>query len=1156
MTDAVNHQEVSLGGDNLENVAPEIIAQLVTLCEQVGDFIGISMLDGTLVYQNRAGRDLLGLPATGGLEQFRIVDFLELHERDEFLKTITKRLLSAGSWEGESYLQSLSGRRFPVWQRVVLLVDDAGAPKYVASIGRDMTAVLQARAEVERGITAAQLARDERNHSESLLLSVVRDAPIAIYGCDESGAVLFWNATAEELFGYTARQVIGSRPPHFGTAEVEAQFNDGLRRVFTGETIRGLSGSRVRQDGTVVEVELAAAPLRNRTGEVVASISIMADVTSRNAATAALRSNEQLLNLLVTASSDAISIVEADGTLRYSSPVADRILGYPAGGSPLGINAFELVDHQDRDAMVAMFEGFRQNSGIQNPTELRLLKADGSPIWVEIVANNLLSDPDVCGIVLSTRDITDRKASQSALAMSEAALSESESRYRGIVEDQTELVCRYLPDTTLTFVNAAFASYYGRSASDLVGTKLLDVFEPHERPAELARLQSFGKDFVVTTLEDWEPRHDGAWRWYQWTDRAFLDDAGTVIEFQSVGHDIHERRLAERSLTLQAEILGMVAKGSPLDETLLRIAAIAESESTSWRCSVMLVNELGQLVTVGAPSMPLGFADRLGAVPIAEGSGTCGTAAARREVVMTEDVMVDASWLAFRELALAYGIRSVWSTPLLESATGVVLGTLAIYGRDVGSPTAEHIRFVESLCRVAEIAIERKRFEDRLAHDSVTDPLTGLPNRTLLIDRMNIALARAQRSRGEVAVLFLDLDGFKVVNDSLGHAAGDQLLVALAQRLAGVLRPGDTVARFGGDEFIVLCEDLPLGFGRSMAVEIAERLLDVFSKSFPLHGSDVFLRASIGIALSGSGDGRTEDLLRDADAAMYQAKELGKGRWIIFDETLRQRAVSEHETFNALHHALERGELRVHYQPLVTLRDGRWRGAEALVRWQHPERGLVGPADFIGLAEQSDLIIQIGEWVLSQAAEFVRSAPKDFVMSVNLSGRQLVLPDLVARVSAILDRAGIDPAQICLEITESVLMADADGAVSKIDGLKALGVKLAIDDFGTGYSSLAYLKRFRVDTVKIDRSFVAGLGSDAEDLAIVTAVISMAQALGLSVLAEGVENATQQRVLQQLGCTFAQGFLFSRAVPSPAGGFPAWVAMGVQAEGGSDSQTA
>jgi diguanylate cyclase (GGDEF)-like protein len=373
-----------------------------------------------------------------------------------------------------------------------------------------------------------------------------------------------------------------------------------------------------------------------------------------------------------------------------------------------------------------------------------------------------------------------------------------------------------------------------------------------------------------------------------------------------------------------------------------------------------------------------------------------------------------------------------------------------------------------------------------------------------------------------------------VVNDSLGHAIGDQLLVAIAERLKLVVRPSDTIARFGGDEFVVLCEDLET---RDDATAVAERVNNVISGPFTVQDAEVFVGVSIGIAFPTDNEADPGNLIRDADAAMYRAKEKGRARWEVFDNAMRASAVDRLDIENALRRAQERRELRVFYQPIISLESGRIDGVEALLRWEHPERGLLLPGDFIHVAEETGLIVPIGAWVLDQACRQVMrwqaSMPElgRLRVSVNLSGRQLGHPKLVTDVREILVETHIDPSQVELEITESVLMDDVEMSEDTLRQLKKLGVKLVVDDFGTGYSSLSYLRRFPVDVLKVDRSFVDGLGSDPSDSAIVTAIVTLAHTLGLSAVAEGVETVDHLAELRRLHCDMAQGFHMARPAP-------------------------
>jgi diguanylate cyclase (GGDEF)-like protein len=436
------------------------------------------------------------------------------------------------------------------------------------------------------------------------------------------------------------------------------------------------------------------------------------------------------------------------------------------------------------------------------------------------------------------------------------------------------------------------------------------------------------------------------------------------------------------------------------------------------------------------------------------------------------------------------------------------------------------------LSRAVRYAVERKRSEIELAHLALHDPLTALPNRTLFLDRFTVSLDRSRRTGAPVAVLFLDVDSFKLINDSLGHPAGDELLRVLADRFRRMLRPMDTVARFGGDEFTFLFEQLE---GEREAVLIAERISHSASLPLSLGDGETTVTVSIGIAMVTDPSVAPDHVIRDADTAMYRAKELGGSRFELFDESSRQRAMERIELEGALRLAVERSELRVHYQPRVSLNGITGLvGFEALVRWEHPQRGLIEPSEFISVAEETGLIVPIGEWVLEQALSQVRrwrQARPEMTISVNLSSRQLQDPGLAARLAAATDESGADPGVVCLEVTEDTVEHNPELASRTLAALRQIGFKLAIDDFGMGHSSLQSLRHLPVDTLKIHESFVASLGSAPGDVAIVGAVVELGHALGLSVVAEGVETDAQLAYLRDLGCDGAQGFLFSRPVP-------------------------
>ena len=505
-----------------------------------------------------------------------------------------------------------------------------------------------------------------------------------------------------------------------------------------------------------------------------------------------------------------------------------------------------------------------------------------------------------------------------------------------------------------------------------------------------------------------------------------------------------------------------------------------------------------------------------------------------------QDLLALPILVAFTGLLMAGGGYVVWDLASAISRTASLVTTAqpshpATVSRsdEIGTLMASFNRMIATIEQQSDEINQFPKRLEQLTRQAFRDPLTNLPNRALFMDRLTHGLTRAQRRHEHLAVLFLDLDRFKVVNDTLGHTVGDQLLVEVSRRLTSALRPGDTVARLGGDEFGILLEDVA---DAETAETVAVRVEESLGQPYRFEGREVFVTASIGIALSSAKLGLPEEILRDADLAMYHAKAKGKARHEVFDGSMSAPALDRMDLEMDLRSAISRHEFRLHYQPILRLDTGKITEVEALIRWQHEKRGLLQPDEFIGLTEETGLIVPIGQWVLSEACKQARVWQVEYpttpplVMSVNLSAKQFQNPKLVEEITQALDESGLAPSCLKLEITESTVMQDAPVTLTKLTELKELGVRLAIDDFGTGYSSLGYLKRFPVDTLKIDRSFVKGLSPDGGDNAIVRAVVTVAKSLNMDVTAEGVETEAQLAELRALGCDRWQGFLFARPV--------------------------
>jgi len=519
------------------------------------------------------------------------------------------------------------------------------------------------------------------------------------------------------------------------------------------------------------------------------------------------------------------------------------------------------------------------------------------------------------------------------------------------------------------------------------------------------------------------------------------------------------------------------------------------------------------------------------------GRGPSGSAYRENRPVWCQDFQHDPITAPWRERGARFGWASSASLPLHRE--GAVIGIFTLYADVVGAFDEDARKLLMELAEDIDYALrsfaseaQRVEAEDRVRYLGSFDVLTGLPNRRQLEDRVNYAISLSQRSHEAVALMFLDLDDFKDINDTLGHSIGDVLLVELARRLRGVLREQDTVSRLGGDEFIFLLQ----GIAARGAANVAQKVLDVIARPYRIEHHDLNVTGSIGIALYPGDGGDLETLSKNADAAMYRAKQEGRNCFRFFTAEMQARSARHLQLVNALRQAMERGQLQVHYQPQVAMQDGRIVGAEALLRWAHPELGAIPPAEFIPAAEASGLILPIGEWVLRgavrQAKAWMEKGLAPLVMAVNLSAVQFRHPDLPNLVARILDEEGLPPEYMELELTEGVAMHDPQSAIAVMNRLHERGVRMSIDDFGTGYSSLSLLKKFNVYKLKIDQSFVRDISTDPEDKAIVGAIIHMAQSLGLMTIAEGVETAGQLDFLRDQGCDEAQGYFFSKPLPA------------------------
>ncbi|MEK8090814.1 sensor domain-containing protein [Thermithiobacillus plumbiphilus] len=750
-----------------------------------------------------------------------------------------------------------------------------------------------------------------------------------------------------------------------------------------------------------------------------------------------------------------------------------------------------------------------------------------SPMEPKFAQSSLLESPYLARALLENSPDCIKKLIQSVLAASEgryqAALDQA-----GLGISHVSLTGQYL------LVSDSFCAMLGRDRASLLRLSYSEVIHPEDLPRSLevfpkmvsGELQSFAAEKRLL-------HQNGSYFWV-WNHVGRLwDPVAESHYFIVISENIDQRKRQETLLKAERRCLEKIAGDVPLPAVLADIALSLEVQMPPQsRISIMLRDREGLRLRMGAaPSLPAAYNQAADGLAIGPASGSCGTAAFRRENVLVSDIATSPLWEGYRELALSHGLRACWSVPILN-ARHELLGIFAVYSPQSGTPGVEVLDLLRRATHLAGIAIERRQAEETITRMAYYDALTGLPNRVLCQDRLEHALKRAQRQHGGLTLVFVDLDHFKLVNDSLGHAAGDQVLREISQRLQRSVREGDTVARLGGDEFLLLAEE---NLDASALTALIGRMRRLFEQPIEIESRSFLVTASFGVSRYPDDGEDAQTLMRRADVAMYQAKQRGRDGMQQYSPAMESNGIERLVLQRELRLALEREEFILHYQPQLDLASGKISSVEALLRWQHPERGMIPPLSFIPLLEESGLINQVGEWVLRKACAQARRwqlAGLPLRMAVNLSQRQCQEGNLIPMLERVLVDTGLAPELLELELTEGLVMHDPEKTIKALRVLKGMHISLAVDDFGTGYSSLSYLQRLPLDSLKVDKSFVQGLPASGEDAAIITAIIAMAHTLNIKVVAEGVETAAQLDFLRNKHCDGMQGYFLSRPLPA------------------------
>nr|ART37121.1 D64 [uncultured bacterium] len=848
--------------------------------------------------------------------------------------------------------------------------------------------------------------------------------------------------------------------------------------------------------------------------------------------------HDSVFRTLFETMGDPCFLCKKNGFIVDCNRAAWQILGYPDKQAVIGCSPEEIsppfqpdgsASHEKTIQMVELASTIGAHH-----FEWTHLHADGTSILVEVMLTRIVMDGEEMLHSL-WRDLTSRK-------QAENALRKSETKLRLLFESTSDAVMLY--DFKGFFdCNKAALEIFGCSTAETIKKLHPGQLSPEKQPCGT---DSF--TLINANLERAVEIGHCRFEWlHQRIDNGQLFPAEVLLSsmelegklcIQATVRDISERRQTERAEKFRGDILELLTKELLLPHILQAIVVAAEQLISDSLGGILLVDSEGKHLRHGVgPNLPDFFAAAINNISIGADTTPCGRAAFIGQRVVVEDFLQDPTWSPYQPLAAQAGLAACWAQPILSS-TGKVLGILTIYYRNPHRPSSADISLITQAATLAGIAIERAKMEEQVLRLAYYDELTNLPNRRLLMDRLKRVLSANSRSGRHGALLFIDLDNFKSINDTLGHAAGDIMLHHVALRLVACVRSEDTVARLGGDEFVVMFENLredPVEAAKQ-AEATGDKILAALRAPYLLNNKEQRTTPSIGAVLFKSKNDLSADtLIKQADIAMYHAKQAGRDALCFFNAQMEAFVTEKVALSSDLHDALEHDQFVLFYQIQVD-QLGKAQGAEALIRWNHPKKGLVSPLQFISLAEENGSIVPIGLWVLNAACAQIKiwqqhETTRNLTLAVNVSARQFIHPNFTSQVNAIVEHHAIDPRGLKMELTESMLAIDVENVIVKMNQLQATGIRFSLDDFGTGYSSLQYIKRLPLTQLKIDQSFVRDIESNVQDRAIVRTIIATANSFNLDVIAEGVETVEQKNLLLAEGCSHFQGYLFSKPMP-------------------------